>query len=79
MHTTMDFTVLHAQRVQRAEREIARRLLVDERRILAPRRGRAVLRTWLRGFVRNPARRRVRSLPSCTAPATPVRRGTMAA
>ena len=39
MHTTTDYTALvaHGQRVEQAERELARRLLVDEGRLLRPR------------------------------------------
>ena len=77
MDTTMDFTVLHAQRVEQAEREIARRLLIDESRIRPPRRRLRLWRTSLRTVARRMSRRRSRSLPSC-APAC-ARRGAMAA
>lgn len=77
MTTTMDFTVLHAQRVEQAERQVARRLLVDESRILRPHRLRTVLRTSMRAVARSLARRRVRSRRSRAAACAP--RGTMAA
>lgn len=79
MHTATDFAVLHAQRVVQAERAIARRLLVDECRILPPRRVRTAARTALRAVVQVMDRRRGRSPRSCAAPATSVPRGTMAA
>ena len=51
MDTTMDFTVPHAQRVEQTEREIARRLLIDESRIRPARRPDVLWRTALRDLL----------------------------